>query len=93
MPIRTSQGRLKTVLKVRDGQGHAHAEHDDAQEPTDIRSSPLQRPRPQRSDNPDDDDEDSHMADQKITTLFQSIYTSCLSFGAKGHKKIPFSSD
>ena len=79
-------------LEILNGQGHAHAEHDDTQEPADIRLDPLQGLRPYGADDTDEDDENGHVVYQKITTLFQQKNLPIGIWG-KRTKKTPSGTD
>ena len=62
---------LEDGLEILYSQGHAHAEHDNPQQPANVRADPLQGLGPYGADNTDEDDENGHVVYQKITTLFQ----------------------
>ena len=62
---------LQDKLEVLEAQGHAHAEHDDAEQNGDPRHRPLECPRLNESDACDEDDEECHIAGDKIAELFE----------------------
>ena len=80
---------LEDGLEILNGQGHAHAEHDDTQEPADIRLDPLQGLRPYGADDTDEDDENGHVVYQKITTLFQPKNLPIGIWGKRTKKHLP----
>lgn len=61
---------LRKHMEILKFQGHAHAEHHDAEHPWYMRADPLKRRRNRRAQNRDQDNQDCHVVHDKTAKLF-----------------------